>query len=170
MSVAESASNPLTPLYAMVGLAVLTQLAQAIISIVKGLAARTVEREDKDKDELKKKIEDHEVECKKQRDTLENDLDEIRDGNNDLSTRIIRMDENLKATLEALQGMRGSVGEIREGVDKRFEKQAEFYRSELEKHRQDTSQAITRAMFDARRLDEESYPPPRARRKSKRRS
>jgi hypothetical protein len=68
-----------------------------------------------------------------------------------------------KQILSVVEGTRGAVGEVKAGLDNRFEKQSEFYRGQikevfaavtekLEKLEYDLRQDTTRAMRDAQEL------------------
>jgi len=107
--------------------------------LMRWLGKRTVEREDRDKEELRRDF-----------DTMEARVKE-------LDRAIFTMQNEVKATHAVVTAISGQVTEVRANLDSRLEKQASFYREELEKHsvamstmvkalefqvRQDTTRAI----------------------------
>lgn len=143
---APAGGESLTALYLLVGTAVIGQLVGLIFGFVKWLGSRTVEREDKDKEELRESLKEHEERFSDTNRKLA-DLDRV----------VLMTQSEVKATHELVGSIRGAVAEIKVSLDTRFEKQADFYRSALKEHvtnltdqlekleyqiRQDTTRAI----------------------------
>lgn len=133
------APDALGPLYMLVGAAVLGQVVGLVVGFVKWLGTRTVQREDRDKQDLESKLKKHGEE-----------LDALKQT---LATHTVEF----KNALEKVAQMKGAVDEIKANIEGRFDKQGEWYRGQLKEHagqmsadlknlefqlRQDTSRAI----------------------------
>ena len=62
--------DSLTPLYAMLGASLVAQAGAAVVGFVKWLGARTVDHEDKDKADLKARLDKHEERFEEQAENL----------------------------------------------------------------------------------------------------
>jgi len=113
-------SDPLSPLYILIGSTVVLQLIALIVGGVKWLAGRTVEREDKDKEDLRAAIKKHDERFEEQDDAIAA-----------LDKSVIALQSEVKQVMHALEGIRGGVSEVKLGLDQRFEKQADFYRGQV---------------------------------------
>ena len=166
----------LRPLYYLVGSVVLTQLITAAFAFIKWLGARTVSREDKDKEELKALLKEHtdrfsglEDRYAKRAETkqLEDKYDELETTLASLDRTVNNIQMEMKQMLSTVDTTRGVVSEIKGSMDVRFEKQGEFYRTNVKeitaaltkqteeiefKLRQD----MTRAIHDAAELSKNS--------------
>jgi chromosome segregation ATPase len=142
----------LSKLYLLVGAGVVAQLMAAGFGIVRWLGSRTVEREDKDKEDVRAELKEHDERFEKSERAIA-----------DLDRAIINLQAEMKQTYTLAEGIRGTVIEIRTNLDNRFEKQSEFYRASLKEQsslldeklgslervfRQD----ITRAMSDVQAM------------------
>ena len=119
-------TDPLNALYLLVGSVVVTQLIGAVVGVVKWLSSRTVEREDKDKESVQNRLDEHEEKSEEQDRTIAN-VDKVVGG----------VQAEVKQVLSAVETIKGVMSEIRDAMDKRFEKQSEFYRTALEKMQAD---------------------------------
>lgn len=114
------ASDPLSPLYILIGSTVVLQLIALIVGGVKWLAGRTVEREDKDKEDLRASIKKHDERFEEQDDAIAA-----------LDKSVITLQTEVKQVIHTLDAIRGGVSEVKLGLDQRFEKQADFYRAQV---------------------------------------
>lgn len=154
-----SVADALAPLYLLVGTAVAGQIIGLGFSIVRWLGARTVEREDKDKEYFRAQLHEHEEHFQK----LEHML-------NELSRVLDTTGTEAKGHHGTIEALRGAIKEIKEQVETRFDKQAEFYRGQLKdalaqvtekfaKLEFDVRQDTTRAIYDAATLRRSSKEP-----------
>jgi len=141
--------DPLKALYLLVGSLVVLQLVAMGFGIVKWLAGRTVEREDKDKEDLRNRLDDHDEKFAKLERTL-NDLDRLL---SDVSAQ-------QKNSHSSVESIRGTITEIRSSIESGRDKQAEYYRGQqkemmvqvtekIEKLERDIRQDTMRAIHDA---------------------
>lgn len=113
-------SDPLTPLYALIGSMVVLQLVGMVVAFVKWLGSRTVDREDKDKEELKKRLEEH-----------DDKFEETDRSVAAIDRAVGTVQLEMKQVLSTVEATRGMVIEIKGAMDNRFEKQADFYRTQV---------------------------------------
>jgi len=146
------AADPLGPLYMLIGSVVVLQLIGMAVAGVKWLGTRTVEREDRDKEALRSMLKEHEERFEEQDKMIAS-----------LDRSVVSLQAEVKQAMHALESIRGGVSEVRLGLDSRFEKQAEFYRSalkefmaQMEKKLEDLEirlrQDTARAMHDVQTL------------------
>lgn len=160
-----AAPSDMTAIYLLVGMFVVKELLAFGSGFVKGLASRTVEREDRDKQALQKKVDELE---KKFDDRFEEQDDQL----NELERSVDRANNELKQVRDTLESIRGAVVEVRSGLDSRLEKQADFYRAQTKEYvvgiekkiedlehklRQDMARAVGDVMREtrSRRQDED---------------
>lgn len=147
--VAPPASDPLTPLYILVGTSVLAQVAGMIVAFVKWMGSRTVQREDKDKEEIQKRLDEHDEKFDEQDRAV---------GLVDKAVSSVQVE--MKQVLSTVETTKGMVIEIKGAMDNRFEKQADFYRQQVKELKVDLDKRIedleyklrqdmTRAVHDA---------------------
>lgn len=110
----------LNALYILIGSTLLVQLVGGLFALFRWLGTRTVEREDKDKEDLRAKLKEHEQK-----------FDELDDALSETDKSLTALQTEVKQVLHSLESIRGGVSEIKIGLDSRFEKQAEFYRTSL---------------------------------------
>lgn len=150
--------DPLSPLYYLVGSMVVLQLGASIVGAVRWLGARTVEREDRDKEDLREQLKEHDDHFLK----LERAL-------SDLERIILLLQSEGKQSSSAIESTRGAVGEIKNHLETRFEKQAEYYRGQLKeslaasadqlgKLEYTIRQDMARAIYDAGTLRRSAKP------------
>lgn len=143
------AVDVLTPLYALLGSLVLLQLVSAAFGFVKWLGARTVATEDKDKAETRAQLKEHEAR-----------FEELETSVSAVDRAISTVQLEMKQVLSTVEATRGMVVEIKGSMDNRFEKQSDFYRSQIkellvgvDKRLEDLEyklrQDMTRAIHDA---------------------
>lgn len=146
------AAEGLRPLYYLIGSMVLAQAIGAGIGIVRWLGSRTVEREDKDKEDVRAELKEHDERFEKQERAIA-----------ELDRSLLSLQAEMKQTHTLAEGIRSTVVEIRTNLDNRFEKQSEFYRSSLKEHsgtleeklgglERSFRQDITRAMSDVQTM------------------
>lgn len=171
MSDPVSAGSDLTALYAMVGTVVVGQAAAGIVGIVKWLGSRTVEREDREKEDFKAELKAHDarfaaveqllnIEIKAAGKAAEERFEEIEQSLRDMDRTVLTVQTDIKAVSSAVESIRSTVVELRAALENRFDKQSEFYRSQMKEVmgqvteklekveydlRQDTTRAITEA-------------------------
>lgn len=172
-SSSESGEDPLKALYYLIGSQIFLSIIAMAVGVVRWMASRTVEREDKDKESLAKRIDAHETRFKeveekhaKKLEELEETQDErvkeIEDALHEMERSVNGVVSDVKSVRETLESIRGGVAELRTGLDSRFEKQAEFYRATsreyttgVEKKLEDLEyklrQDMTRAVADVMR-------------------
>jgi hypothetical protein len=114
--------DALTALYILVGTAVVGQLIGLIFGIVKWLGSRTVEREDKDKESIQTRLDEHDEKFAEQDRSIAA-VDKI----------VNSVQSEVKQVLSAVDTIKGMVQEITKAMDNRFEKQGDFYRGNLDK-------------------------------------
>jgi len=132
-------TDPLTPLYILVGTAVVGQLAALVFGFVKWLGSRTVEREDRDKEKFEERLDAHDDRFKALEQSIAN-----------LDRAVLTMQSEVKQTHELVSSIRGAVAEIKIGLDSRFEKQADFYRSALKDHVSNLSDQLEKLEYQIR--------------------
>lgn len=103
----------MTAIYVLVGMFVLKEIGKLAVDIVRGLGARTVNQEDEAKKAMKASLEEHDEKFEEVTRTL------------DAVTR------DNKTIAEATTAISAMVKEIKEHVETRFDKQAEFYRGQI---------------------------------------
>lgn len=113
-------TDPMTAIYLLVGAFVLKELLSFGRDFIKGLATRTVEREDKDKEDLKKRLEEH-----------DDRFEETDRSVAAIDKTVGAVQLEMKQVLSTVEATRGMVIEIKGAMDNRFEKQAEFYRTQI---------------------------------------
>lgn len=114
--------DSLTALYILVGTAVVGQLIGLVFGIVKWLGSRTVEREDKDKESIQTRLDEHDEKFAEQDRSIAA-VDKI----------VNSVQGEVKQVLSAVDTIKGMVQEITKAMDNRFEKQGDFYRGNLDK-------------------------------------
>jgi len=112
--------DPLAPLYILIGSMVVLQLGAMIAAFIKWMAGRTVEREDKDKEDVRSRLAEHDEKFQKLERTL-GDLDRL----------LVSLSADGKNHHSSVEAIRGTIAEIKGQVENRFDKQAEFYRAQL---------------------------------------
>lgn len=95
-------ADALTPLYILVGTGVVAQLAGAIVGAVKWLGARTVEREDKDKQDIKATLKEH-----------EGRFEELEQSLRGMDRSLLIVQNDVRQVSGAVESIRGSVAELR---------------------------------------------------------
>lgn len=128
-----------TALYILVGTLTLAQVAGLIVAFVKWLGARTVANEDKEKQELRARLDKHEER-----------FEELEDSMNGLEKTLASVQTELKQTHELVGSVRGAVAEIKATLETRFEKQSEFYRAALKEHAVGVTDALEKLEFQLR--------------------
>ncbi len=128
-----------TALYLVVGLLTVTQIAGLIAAFVRWLGARTVENEDKEKRDLRDRLDKHEAR-----------FEELEDAINGLEKTLTSVQTELKQTHELVGSVRGAVAEIKATLETRFEKQADFYRSALKDHAAGVTDSLEKMEFQLR--------------------
>lgn len=150
-------ADPLAPLYYLIGSMVVLQLGAMIFAGIRWLMSRTVQREDEDKQGLRKRLDKHDERFEEQ-DAAISELDKV----------VSNLQNELRQVRDTLESIRGGVAELKIGLDQRFEKQAEFYRvslkdfvAQLEKKLEDLEyklrQDMTRAVADHLRTKRKNF-------------
>lgn len=138
MSMPQQASDALSPLYYLIGSQIVLSVITAAVGVVRWLAGRTVEREDKDKEALTKRVEAIETEAKKEREALAEKYDErfeeLEDQLNSLDKAVSGVANETKQVRDTLESIRGGVSELKLNLDGRLEKQATFYRDTMREY------------------------------------
>jgi chromosome segregation ATPase len=132
-------SDPLAPLYYLIGSMVVLQLGAMIFGAIKWLAGRTVEREDRDKEDLRSRLADHDDRFGKLDRTL-----------SDLERLLGQLSAAGATNHTSVEAIRGAVAEIKVQVENRFDKQAEFYRSQLKETVVQVTEKLEKLEFDIR--------------------
>lgn len=117
-------SDPLTPLYALVGAQVVISLIGTGVIFVRWLASRAVANEDKEKQELKARID-------KMEQRFEERLEEQDNANNALEKSVNSLQSDVKQVLSTTGSMHGGITELRLNFEKHIDKQAAHYRDEV---------------------------------------
>lgn len=148
--------------YLLVFAAALPAIASLIVNLVQWLGKRTVEREDQDKKEVRDRLKEHEDRFGR----MERSVDELKSSNErrfaQMDHALVAMQGEVKHVLSVAETIRGAVTELKSGLENRFEKQADFYRSSLkeqtatfdtriDKLEQDLRHDMTRAVADSLR-------------------
>lgn len=118
-------------MYLLVFAAALPALVGLVVNLVQWLGKRTVDREDQDKRELKDKLKEHEGRFER----MERSIEDLKTSNErrfgEMDHALVAMQGEVKHVLSVSEGIRGAVVELKSGLENRFEKQADFYRSSL---------------------------------------
>lgn len=157
-----AASTDAPNLYLLVFAAALPAMAGLAVNLVQYLGKRTVDREDQDKKEVKDRLKEHDSRFER----TERAIDELKNSNErrfaQMDHSLVEMQGEVKHVLSVAESIRGVVTELKSGLENRFEKQADFYRSSLkeqtatfddriEKLEQDLRHDMTRAVADTLR-------------------
>lgn len=154
----------LSALYLLIGGQVVLTTIGMIAGLVRWLGSRTVEREDKDKEDLRAQIRLHDARFKELEERNDERFEELEDSIAALDKTMTTMQAEMKQLLTKMDAVREALGEMKGGwqtfeksLDNRFDKQGDFYRNLLKEHaalvsdkleklefslRQDTSRAI----------------------------
>ena len=116
----------------LVLIAVAPTVAVLAVSFVQFLGRRTVDREDKDKENIQKRV-----------DALGTRLTSI-------DHQLISIQSDMKQNFAQLENVRGGVTELRVGMDGRFEKQAAFYRAEVKEGMELMTEKLEKLEFSVR--------------------
>lgn len=134
-----TAALDLGPLYALVGTAVVGQVAGAIVGIVKWLGSRTVQREDKDKEDFKADLKAHDER-----------FTEIEQSLREMDRTVLTVQTDVKAVSGAVETIRSTVVELRAALENRFDKQSEFYRAQMKELMAQVTEQLEKVEFDLR--------------------
>lgn len=114
--------DSLTALYVLVGTAVVGQVIGLVVSVVKWLGSRTVQREDQDKAEVYRELEAHEARFRELEELLRN-----------VDRSVGTIQSEVKQAVVNTETTKGVVATIQGAMDTRFEKQSAFYQGQVEK-------------------------------------
>jgi septation ring formation regulator EzrA len=131
--------DPLKALYLLIGSLVVLQLIAMGFALVRWLASRTVEREDKDKEDLRSRLDEHDERFSKLERTL-NDLDRL----------LGKVEQDSKSHHASVESIRGAISEIRGSIESSRDKQADYYRSQLKEAMVAVTEKIEKLEFDIR--------------------
>lgn len=133
------ADTGLTPLYLLVGTGVVAQVAAGIVGIVKWLGSRTVEREDKDKEDFKESLKEHEERF----DSLEKSLREM-------DRTVLTVQNDVRSVSMAVESIRGNVVDLKAALETRLDKQSEYYRGQMKELLSQVSEKLDKVEYDLR--------------------
>lgn len=167
-------ADPMNAIYLLVGALVLKEVVSLARDFVKGLALRTVQKEDAEKEELKKQVKAHDdkfaqlekelkEELKRHVKELEEKFDETDDAIEKVDRLVGGVQPELKSVLSALEATKAAVNEIRNAMEIGRDKQAQAHKEQIrevmndfEKKMKDLEyklrQDMTRAAHDAASL------------------
>lgn len=146
-------------LWGVVFIALLPTLGQGLFGLLKWFGARQVQKADAEQQEVQSRLEEHD----KRFTAIERSVDDLRVANEkrfaSMDHSLMTMQMELRQSLSVAESIRGAVAELKTGLENRFEKQADFYRSTqkeqtaqfgdaLKKLEQDLRHDMTRAVAD----------------------
>ena len=103
-----------------------------VISFVQWLGSRTIQREDADKKKVEERLENHEKRL------------------TEMDRAFVAIQADLRASGASLSEVRGAVGELKAGLDVRFERQSEFYRTQVKEMMTTFGEKLDKLEFDLR--------------------
>jgi hypothetical protein len=130
-----------------------------IVSFVKWMGQRAVDREDQDKEETRIRLKEHDERFGR----VEKSIDELKASNErrfgEVEKSLMQIQLEMKHVASNVDSLHGGINELKVGLDNRFEKQSAFYKTSLtdqtlaltmkmEKMEQDLRQDMSRAMAD----------------------
>ncbi len=149
-------------MYLLVLAAALPSIVGLVVTFVQWMGKRTIDREDKDKEELKATLKEHEERFERT-DRGVNELKSFYERRfGEMDHALVAVQGEDKHVLSVAEGIRGAVTEMKSAMDNRFEKQGDFYRTSLkeqtsvideriDKLEQDLRHDMTRAVADSLR-------------------
>lgn len=125
------AAEPGPGMYLMMLGVMLPSIGTLAISILQYLGRRAIDREDQDKEEVKKRLEKHEDRFG----TLEKSIEALKSSTErrfgEMDHALVATQGEVKHVLSISESIRGAVTELKSGLENRFEKQSDFYRASL---------------------------------------
>lgn len=149
--------------YLLVLTAALPSIVGLIVNLFQWLGKRAIDREDKDKDEIRGRLKQHEDRFEQSERAIETFKIGAERRFSDMEHTLITVQAKMEQISSTADNIRGTVAELKTGLENRFEKQSEFYRAQskeqlaafaerLEKLEQELRHDMTRAVADSLRV------------------